>query len=120
MTGDIKVGDRVWLDASDIQTTRPSPELSHRHLGPFKVTKVVGRGAYKLELPPRLSWLHPVFPVMKLQLAEDDPFEGRLGYDEPALVLPDVPGNAPEWEVEEILDAKIRYKSLWYMVWFKG
>jgi hypothetical protein len=117
---DIKVGDRVWLDASDIQTTRPSPELSHRRLGPFKVTKVVGQGAYKLELPPRLSRLHPVFPVVKLQLVEDDPFEGRPGYDEPAPVLPDVPGDAPEWEVEEILDAKIRYKSLWYMVRFKG
>jgi hypothetical protein len=50
-----------------------------------------------------------VFPVVKLQLAEDDPFEGRPGYDEPASVLPDVPGNAPEWEVEEILDVKIRY-----------
>src|ERR1700712_6097465 len=72
---DIKVGDHVWLDASDIQTTRPSPGLSHRCLGPFKVVKVVGRGAYKLDLPPCLSRLHPVFPVVKLQPAEDDPFE---------------------------------------------
>jgi hypothetical protein len=93
---DIKVGDRVWLDASNIQMTWLSPELSHRCLGPFKVIKVIGRGAYKLELPPRLSWLHPVFPVVKLQLAEDDPFEGHPGYDEPAPVLPDIPGDAPE------------------------
>src|ERR1700709_2086924 len=63
---EIKVGDRVWLDASDIQTTRPSPGLSHRRLGPFKVVKVVGRGAYKRDLPPHLSRLHPVFPVVKL------------------------------------------------------
>lgn len=46
-----KVGDRVWLDASDIATTRPSPKLSHKHLGPFKITQVVGKGAYKLDLP---------------------------------------------------------------------
>ena len=117
---DIKVGDRAWLDASDIQTTRPSPGLSHRRLGPFKVVKVVGRGAYKLELPPRLSRLHPIFPVVKLELTEDDPYPGRPGYDEPAPVLPDVPGDAPEWEVEEILDAKTRWKSLWYFVHWKG
>src|SRR5277367_7204766 len=27
-------GDKVYLDASNIQTTRPSKKLSHRHLGP--------------------------------------------------------------------------------------
>jgi len=117
---DIKVGDRVWLDASDIMTTRPSPGLSHRRLGPFRVLQVIGRGAYKLELPPRLSKLHPVFPVVKLQLAEDDPFEGRPGYDEPAPVLSDAPGDPPEWEIEAILDAKVRWKSLHYFVSFKG
>ena len=39
-------GDRVYLDASDIQTTRPSKKLSHCHLGPFVVEKRVGNGAY--------------------------------------------------------------------------
>jgi hypothetical protein len=44
-------GDRVYLDASDIQTTRPSKKLSHRHLGPFTVEQKVGNGAYRLQLP---------------------------------------------------------------------
>jgi hypothetical protein len=57
---------------------------------------------------------------VKLELAEEDPFEGRPGYDEPAPILPDAPGDLPEWEVEEILDAKVRHKSLWYMVQDKG
>ena len=61
-----------------------------------------------------------MFPVVKLQLAEDDPFEGRPTYDEPAPALPEAPGDAPEWEVEAVLDAKMRWKSLWYMVSFKG
>ena len=115
---DIKVGDRVWLDASDIQTTRPSEKFSHRRLGPFRVSGVIGRGAYKLDLPPRLSRLHPVFPVVKLELAEDDPFEGRPRYEEPPPVL----GTGPEaeWEVEEVLDAKYRYRGFWYFVRFKG
>ncbi|KAJ7194359.1 hypothetical protein B0H12DRAFT_972066, partial [Mycena haematopus] len=29
-------------------------------------------------------------------------------------------GDPAEWEVEEILDAKVRYHSLWYFVHFKG
>ena len=32
------VGDKVYLDASDIHTTRPSQKLAHRYLGPFTVT----------------------------------------------------------------------------------
>ena len=45
-------GDKVYLDASDIHTTRPSRKLSHQRLGPFPVVKKVGNGAYCLRLPP--------------------------------------------------------------------
>ena len=51
---------------------------------------------------------------MKLVLTEDDPFEGRPGYTEPLPVLED--GADSEWEIEEILDATMRYCSLWYYV----
>ena len=108
----------MWLDASDIHTTRPSAKVSHRCLGPFKVVKVVSCGAFKLDLPPRYSSLHPVFPVVKLRLVEDDPFEGRPQNDEPPPVL-DVPSDQ-QWEVDEILDAKIWWGSLGYMCSFKG
>jgi hypothetical protein len=76
---EIKVGNRVWVDASDIKTTCLSPKFSDKRLGPFKVVKVVGNGVYKLELPPRYSQLHPVFPVVKLELVKPDPFPGRPG-----------------------------------------
>ena len=66
-------GDKVFLDASDIHTTRPSRKLSHRRLGPFPVVKKVGNGAYRLHLPPSMSQLHPVFNVVKLTLALEDP-----------------------------------------------
>ena len=48
-------GDKVFLDASDIHTTRPSRKLSHRRLGPFPVVKKVGNSAYRLRLPPSMS-----------------------------------------------------------------
>jgi len=34
-----QAGDRVYLDASDIKTTRPSLKLSHHRLGPFKIER---------------------------------------------------------------------------------
>ena len=37
-----KPGDKVFLDSSDIQTTRPSKKLSHKFLGPYPVEKAVG------------------------------------------------------------------------------
>ena len=51
---DIKVGNKVWLNTLDICTTHPLVKLTHCQLGPFEVTQVVGKGAFKLALPPAL------------------------------------------------------------------
>jgi hypothetical protein len=102
---EIKVGDRVWVDASDIKTTCPSPKFSDKWLRPFKVVKVVGNGAYKLELPLCYSQLHPVFPVVKLELAKPDLFPGCPRHDEPPPVLQ--PDGDERWEVNKILEAQV-------------
>ena len=49
---DYQPRDKVYLDASDIQMTRPSKKLSHWRLGPFPIVKKVRNGAYQLQLPP--------------------------------------------------------------------
>jgi len=98
-----KPGDRVYLDVSDIKTTRPSPKLSHRRLGPFEVEHQVGPLAYRLKLPHGMRQLHPVFNVVKLSTAPEDPIPGR----KPQAPLPPiVVDGEEEWEVEEILDSR--------------
>jgi len=97
-----KPGDRVYLDASDIRTTCPSPKLSHHRLGPFEVERQVGPLVYRLKLPHRLRQLHLVFNVVKLSAAPDDPIPGRKPQAPP---LPIVVDREPEWEVEEVLDS---------------
>jgi len=72
-----KPGDRIYLDTSDIKTTRPSPKLSYRRLGPFEIECQVGLLAYRLKLPRRMRQLHPVFNVVKLSAAPEDPILGR-------------------------------------------
>jgi hypothetical protein len=110
-------GDRVWLDGSDIATNRPSSKLSHQHLGPFVVDKCVGHGAYRLILPPHFRHLHPVFPIVKLSLAHSDPIPGRR----PALPPPPTLVNGEEeYEVETILDSRMHYNRLEYLVKWKG
>ena len=52
---DYQPRDKVYLDASDIQTTRPSWKLSHQKLGPFPIVNKVGNNAYCLQLPPSMS-----------------------------------------------------------------
>jgi len=66
-------GDMVYLDSEDIQTTRPSKKLSHCRLGPYPVERRVGKYAYHLVLPPPMRHLHPVFNVVKLSPAPNDP-----------------------------------------------
>jgi hypothetical protein len=106
------------VDASDIKTTCPSPNFSDKWLGPFKVMLVIGKGVYKLELPPRYSQLHPVFLVVKLELAKLNPFPGRPWNDKPPPVL-QMDGDK-QWEVAEILEVKVHYSGFWYMVQWKG
>ena len=72
-----KPGDQVYLDASDIKMTRLSPKLSHHRLGPFEIENQVGPSAYHLKLPHGIRQLHPVFNVVKLSAALEDPILGR-------------------------------------------
>jgi hypothetical protein len=49
------VGEKVFLDASDISTTRPTKKFTHRYLGPFPIVRPVGSHAYRLKLPQSMS-----------------------------------------------------------------
>jgi len=51
LTPTYQPGDKVYLDASDISTTRPSRKLSHHQLGPYVIDKQVSQNAYRLKLP---------------------------------------------------------------------
>jgi transposase InsO family protein len=112
-----KPGDKVYLDASDIQTTRPSKKLSHLRLGPYVVERQVNSHAYKLRLPQSMRRLHPVFNVVKLIPAPEDPFPGRKLAPPPPPVIVD---GEEEWEVEEILDSRLVGRKLKFLIKWKG
>ena len=68
-----KVGDKVWLNAQNISTTRPMKKLDHKWLSPYPINKVISCNAYSLELPSSFSRTHPVFSVVLLRPYEEDP-----------------------------------------------
>jgi len=109
-------GDKVFLDTSDIRTTRPSQKLSHRRLGPFVVEQRIRPMAYRLKLPYRMKQLHPVFNVVKLTPALDDPITGRKTEDYPPPIVID---REAEWEVEKILDSRWHWRRFQYLIKWK-
>ena len=110
-------GDRVLLDASDIQMDRPSKKLDSLHLGPFKVITAVRKATYKLELPPSLRHLHLVFPVIKLLLVLPDPFPSCHQTLPPDPIIVD---DVEHLKLDEVLDSRIRYCQVEYLVKWKG
>jgi len=112
-----KPGDQVYLDTSDIKTIRPSLKLSHRRLRPFEIEHQVGLLAYRLKLPHGMRQLHPVFNVVKLSAAPEDPILGRKPQAPPSPIVVD---REEEWEVEEILDSRWHRRRFQFLVKWKG
>jgi len=112
-----KPGDRVYLDISDIKTTRPSLKLSYYRLGPFEIERQVGPSAYCLKLPHGMRQLHPVFNIVKLSAPLEDPILGRkLQTPPPPIVV----NGEEEWEVEEILNSHWHQRRFQFLVKWKG
>jgi hypothetical protein len=97
-------GDMVYLDSDDIQMTQPSKKLSHCRLGPYPVKSRVGKYAYHLTLPFSMRRLHPVFNIVKVTLAPEDPICGRHQDPPPPLELVD---GEEEYLVEEVLNSRM-------------
>ena len=84
--------------------------------GPFIVEWQIGPMAYHLRLPHGMKQLHPVFNVVKLTPAPDDPIPGQKteGHLPPIVI-----DEEPEWEVEEILDSRWHWRRFQYLIKWK-
>ena len=63
-----------------------------------------------------MSRIHPVFNVIKLTPAPEDPIIGRRTVPPP---LPEIIDGEEEWVVEEILDSRMMNRKLRYLVKWK-
>ena len=99
-----KVGNKVWLNAQNISTTRPMKKLDHKWLGPYPINKVISRNAYSMELPLSFGHTHPVFSVVLPHPYEEDPVPKC---HTPPPPLPIIWDGVPEYEFERIPDSQV-------------
>ena len=103
--------DRVWLNARNITTRRPTVKLDHKRLRPFPVMALVGRYACRLELPATMK-IHNVFHVCLLEPAASDPFPGQIIPPAPPVEV----DREEEWEVTDVLDSRLFRQRLQYFI----
>ena len=119
-----KVGDQVMLSTRNLSSNRPSKKLGPKKAGPFRIDKVLGTQAYRLKLPT--TWkCHNTFHVSLLtayRRATRVEREEEIDNQGPELVLNDYGNEEEEWEIESIVDSKIkgRWRKLYYLVKWKG
>ncbi|XP_070055789.1 uncharacterized protein [Nicotiana tomentosiformis] len=73
---EFKEDDWVFLKVSPMKSIMQfgkKGKLSPRYAEPYKIIQRIGQVAYKLELPPKMSLVHPVFHVSLLKKVVGDP-----------------------------------------------
>ena len=108
-----KVNDKVYLNSKNIESTRPAKKLDYKYYEPYTISEAIGKQAYKLELLPSMK-IHNVFHIL-LQ----EPYTGTNEPNNPPLSPIEVE-RQEEYEVEEILDSRIHYNKLQYLVKWMG
>jgi len=109
-----KVDDLVMLNSKHITTQRPSKKLDSKRLGPFKIIERINDVAFRLALPTTMK-IHDVFHVSLLEKYTPSAIPGRTIEPPPPVVVDD----SLEYEVESILDSRIRNRQLQYLVHWK-
>ena len=107
-----RLGEMVMLSTKNIRLRRASKKLADRYVGPFEVIKVIGKNAYRLNLPKKYGRIHPTFHVSLLER-----YIHREGAEIPEPI--DIDGEE-EWEVEQILDEVGSHAKRKFLVRWKG
>jgi hypothetical protein len=112
-----EIGDKVYLEASHINTDRPMKKLDDKRFGPFTITEKVGQSAYRLNLPKTWKKIHDVFNEALLSPYHPPSYPNQR---QPAPPPPDIIGDVPEYEVEHIVDSRVRRNRVEYLVKWVG
>ena len=110
------VGQRVWLSSSAWNPQEGQPKLHFRYTGPFTIDSIVNDNAYKLaDIPPGI---HATQNITELRPFIESPERFRTRPKPPIAKPLNIRGRK-EWEVEEILDTRIRANRREFKVQWK-
>ena len=109
-------GDTVWLEATNINSNRPSSKLDNKRYGPFEIMEAVGDRAYRLKLPE--TWaIHNVFHSSLLTRHHKPEFDSQK---KPLPPPPDIINEEEEYKIEEIRGHRKRGRGMQFLVHWKG
>ena len=113
------VGDQVMLSTENMNVGDRARKLCAKYAGPHKIIEHPSRNTYRLELPPELSQLHPVFHSSLLKPFHDDidRFVNRPRINRPPAITV---GEEKKYEVEDILKYRERRGVGYYLVKWRG
>ena len=106
------VGDLIYLNSKNIDSTRLTKKLDQKFYGPYTVINRIGKVAYRLDLPASIK-IHNVFYVSLLKLCDQSK----------SSILPLPPiivDSEKEFEVEKVLDSRTHYGKLQYLIKWLG
>ena len=109
------VGSKVYVSLKYIATKRPTKKLDHKRYGPYEIIEAISSHAYRIRLPATLK-VHNVFHIDMLEPHHENPFGGRVQTPGPIVESP----HDDEYEVEEIIDSRIRRRQFAYLIKWKG
>ena len=92
-------------------------KLAKRYYGPFQVLKSLNKTAYQLKLPTSWKRKHLVFHESILVPYHPPVFPSQKKPSPPPPIVID---EEEEWEVEEVLDLRVKRGKLEYLVHWKG
>ena len=110
-----KVGNKVWLETSNLRLQYPCRKLSPKCLGPFEITQVLSPLVYHLRLLS--TWkIHDTFHAGLLFLFKQTYTHGpSFSIPPPTLI-----GSEEEYEVETIISHKGSLGRRKYLTAWKG
>ena len=110
-----QVGDKVWLLRRDIKINLPCDKLDYWRIGPSRIEKQINTVAYRLELAASMK-IHLVFHTSLLEIYHESIILGRFQSTSHSVEI----DGCEEYEVESILDSRIRQRILKYFVHWRG
>ena len=91
-----KVGDKVWLEATNLRLQYPSRKLSPKQQGPFEIAQVLSPLMYHLQLLP--TWrIHNVFHATLLSPYKETAMHGLNFLSPPPIMI----RSEEEYKVDE-------------------